>query len=150
MQCYCCSGLPFDQCCKPIVQGDSYAKTPEELMRSRYSAFCTNNACYLVATHWPVDPDSRPQIQKTIDETHWLGLKVIRTDTAKTQLKGSVEFAAFFEEQGVRQLHEKSNFEHRDGKWFYLTGEHLPPIKLGRNEPCFCGSEKKYKKCHGH
>jgi len=23
------------------------------------------------------------------------------------------------------------------------------PVKIGRNEPCFCGSGKKYKKCHG-
>ncbi|MGH2935066.1 MAG: SEC-C metal-binding domain-containing protein [Gaiellaceae bacterium] len=26
------------------------------------------------------------------------------------------------------------------------TGEHT---KLGRNDPCWCGSGKKYKKCHG-
>ena len=32
----------------------------------------------------------------------------------------------------------------------------LPPVpfrraepKLGRNDPCFCGSGRKYKKCHG-
>lgn len=25
----------------------------------------------------------------------------------------------------------------------------LSKIKIGRNEPCFCGSGKKYKKCHG-
>ncbi|HBF39157.1 MAG TPA: anaerobic sulfatase maturase [Firmicutes bacterium] len=25
----------------------------------------------------------------------------------------------------------------------------LPDLKLGRNEPCFCGSGRKYKKCHG-
>jgi uncharacterized protein YecA (UPF0149 family) len=24
-----------------------------------------------------------------------------------------------------------------------------PPAKLGRNDPCPCGSGKKYKKCHG-
>jgi len=24
----------------------------------------------------------------------------------------------------------------------------LPPPKPGRNEPCWCGSGKKYKKCH--
>ncbi len=24
-----------------------------------------------------------------------------------------------------------------------------PPPKLGRNEPCWCGSGKKYKHCHG-
>ena len=23
------------------------------------------------------------------------------------------------------------------------------PVKIGRNDPCFCGSGKKYKKCHG-
>jgi preprotein translocase subunit SecA len=23
------------------------------------------------------------------------------------------------------------------------------PAKLGRNDPCYCGSGKKYKKCHG-
>ena len=33
-------------------------------------------------------------------------------------------------------------------------GEHVAPYrreapKPGRNEPCFCGSGKKYKKCHG-
>jgi preprotein translocase subunit SecA len=33
------------------------------------------------------------------------------------------------------------------------AGRHSPmpvaPPKLGRNDPCFCGSGKKYKKCHG-
>jgi len=24
-----------------------------------------------------------------------------------------------------------------------------PERKLGRNDPCWCGSGKKYKKCHG-
>ena len=33
-------------------------------------------------------------------------------------------------------------------------GDNLAPYrreapKPGRNEPCFCGSGKKYKKCHG-
>jgi len=23
------------------------------------------------------------------------------------------------------------------------------PLKVGRNEPCWCGSGKKYKRCHG-
>jgi preprotein translocase subunit SecA len=30
------------------------------------------------------------------------------------------------------------------------AGGALPDIqKIGRNDPCFCGSGKKYKKCHG-
>jgi len=25
----------------------------------------------------------------------------------------------------------------------------VPAGKIGRNDPCYCGSGKKYKKCHG-
>ena len=27
--------------------------------------------------------------------------------------------------------------------------QHAPSVKPGRNDPCWCGSGKKYKKCHG-
>jgi methionyl aminopeptidase len=35
-------------------------------------------------------------------------------------------------------------------KVFRSTSEHelAPEAKPGRNEPCWCGSGKKYKKCH--
>ncbi|NEQ54934.1 MAG: zinc chelation protein SecC, partial [Leptolyngbya sp. SIO3F4] len=35
------------------------------------------------------------------------------------------------------------------GCWFYLDGEMLPPILPKRNQPCWCGSGKKFKHCHG-
>ncbi|HVN75209.1 MAG TPA: SEC-C metal-binding domain-containing protein [Thermoanaerobaculaceae bacterium] len=34
----------------------------------------------------------------------------------------------------------------------FTTEDHTPvrhPMKVGRNEPCPCGSDKKYKNCHG-
>lgn len=31
-----------------------------------------------------------------------------------------------------------------------IVKDHLKSlVKLGRNDPCHCGSKKKYKKCHG-
>jgi SEC-C motif-containing protein len=48
-----------------------------------------------------------------------------------------------------------SHFEKRDGNWIYIDGDIVPPKpikkdkKIGRNEPCPCGSGKKYKKCCG-
>ncbi|MFO7681614.1 MAG: DUF1186 domain-containing protein [Chloroflexota bacterium] len=33
--------------------------------------------------------------------------------------------------------------------WFNDKVLNLPQQKIGRNEPCPCGSDKKYKKCHG-
>jgi len=119
-------------------------------MRSRYSAFCDNQVPYLISTHWPVDPTASTAIQQTIDSTRWLGLKIIAsTPVTEDDTEGFVEFVAFFEDQGIRQLHEKSRFEKQEGRWFYTSGETLPPLKLGRNDPCFCASGKKFKKCHG-
>jgi hypothetical protein len=34
------------------------------------------------------------------------------------------------------------------GSLFNGKDEILPQVRPGRNEPCWCGSNKKYKKCH--
>jgi SEC-C motif-containing protein len=36
--CICGSSKPFKKCCQRFLSGDRLAKTPEQLMRSRYSA----------------------------------------------------------------------------------------------------------------
>jgi uncharacterized protein len=33
--------------------------------------------------------------------------------------------------------------------WIHEKEKHFPSLKIGRNEPCLCGSGKKYKKCCG-
>ena len=63
--------------------------------------------------------------------------------------KGFVEFMAVFESGGLAQLHERSNFVKESGDWFYLDGTILPPVKPTKGELCWCGSGKKYKRCHG-
>jgi hypothetical protein len=48
-----------------------------------------------------------------------------------------------------RRAPPEPQLENEDGDDFFDNG--LPvraEKKLGRNEPCWCGSEKKYKKCH--
>ena len=34
------------------------------------------------------------------------------------------------------------------GALFSSKDEGMPQVRPGRNEPCWCGSNKKYKKCH--
>ncbi|GAL20360.1 UPF0225 protein YchJ [Vibrio maritimus] len=56
-------------------------------------------------------------------------------------------------------LAERSRFLFEHGQWFYVDGEiddSIPPkrltaesSKVGRNDPCPCGSGKKHKKCCG-
>jgi len=150
--CVCGSQKPAPQCCQPLLDGKVKAATPEALMRSRYAAFCQGNIAYLIATHHPSQrqPDDAQTLQATIATTEWLGLQVLHAaPTAKTDQIGFVEFAAFYQRGTFGQLHERSKFIKEDEQWYYLDGELLPPITLGRNDLCWCGSGKKYKKCHG-
>lgn len=149
--CYCGSEKKFSKCCQPFIQEKQFPETPEQLMRSRYSAFFCGNLDYLIATHWPIDATKKPQLQQTFNTTKWIGLKIIATHTFDENT-GQVEFAAFYAEdqlQQLQQLHEVSTFIKKNQRWYYLTGEHLKPIKLSRNALCICGSQKKFKKCHG-
>jgi SEC-C motif-containing protein len=68
-----------------------------------------------------------------------------------------VEFIASFREEGqLHRHHEVARFLRDQDRWYYMDGaapkpqtlRHEQP-KVGRNDPCPCGSGKKYKKCCG-
>jgi SEC-C motif-containing protein len=151
--CYCQSGNSFETCCGPFLSGNKRPRTPEALMRSRFSAFCTRNVQYLISTRYPSkrEPDESKKLAETMAGTTWLGLAVIHApEPAAGDDIGFVEFAAFYQAAGeVGQLHESSRFMIENGQWYYLDGKMLGPVPMGRNAPCFCNSGKKYKKCHG-
>ena len=122
-------------------------------MRSRFSAFCTKNINYLIATRYQLKREEKEEeaIENIFKNIQWLGLKILKTekDTTNTNIK-YVEFIAFYKSYNTyQQLHEKSQFIYENGKWYYFDGVLLEPIKIGRNEPCWCQSNKKFKKCHG-
>ena len=88
-------------------------------MRSRYSAYAYGDADYLFRT-W--HPRTRP-VDVTVDPyITWTGLEVIDTAAGGSDDdRGEVEFRALFESAGrARSLHERSRFERRAGRWFYL------------------------------
>ena len=67
-----CGGGIFAACCGPFISGSRPAPTAEALMRSRYSAYVTGAADYLLAT-W--HPASRPEGFELQDEIHWQGAR---------------------------------------------------------------------------
>lgn len=146
--CPCQSGLVYQTCCGPLHRHSSQAETAEQLMRSRFSAFCLGEVDYLLDTLHPSQhqPNEREALQKVIAETAWLGLRIVKHKSSGDSAE--VEFVAFYQDQPLGQLHERSRFHREDGQWFYVDGEFLPAIKLGRNEPCICGSGKMVKHCH--
>ncbi|WP_308575573.1 YchJ family metal-binding protein [uncultured Fusobacterium sp.] len=133
-------------------------KTAEELMRARYHAYETCDMEFIKESH---DPDNTEGIdwaecEKWARESQWLGLEIISTTKGGEDDKdGIVEFKATYIENGKTIVHhEKSYFVKKNGVWFYqkwlpITSTRINENKVGRNDPCPCGSGKKYKKCCG-
>jgi SEC-C motif-containing protein len=156
--CPCGSGASFAACCEPIIQGTRESETAEELMRARYSAFVTHAIDFIVAsthsrTRKEVDLDF---IREWSETSTWRGLEILEIKEVNEN-KTFVSFEAQFTQRGEDQRHrEKSLFERENGDWRFVTGDELknPTVRYetprpGRNDPCPCGSGKKYKKCHG-
>jgi SEC-C motif-containing protein len=116
--CPCGTGTGYHACCGPLHHGERHAATAEELMRSRYAAYVCGDADYLFRT-W--HPRTRPA-DVTIDAgVLWIGLDV--TDAAAgghDDDRGEVEFTAAF---AGGEMHERSRFERRAGRWFYVGGD---------------------------
>ncbi len=148
---YCQSRQSFEQCCR-YLDGAEPTPTPEALMRSRYTAFALGDIDYLMKS-WRHSQGLREQTEKWVTEHDWIGLQVMQCRQGGEQQKqGSVEFIAYYRPKGSQERlahHELSNFERIDGSWFYLDGDTPKgaPKKTGRNDPCPCGSGKKFKRC---
>ncbi len=154
--CPCCSGKAYDACCGPVIENES-ASTAVALMRSRFTAYATVQAEYLYKTSHPVTrPESiSEEIESWAKENTWTKLEILNTEKgSKNDAHGTVEFkASYTDSNGKNQVHhERSAFLKENGQWFYKDGIANPPAKntsrkVLRNDPCPCGSGKKYKKC---
>lgn len=128
-------------------------------MRSRYAAYVRGDLDYIERTHAPEAQGAfnRTMAEEMVSRVRWLGLQVRETiGGGADDDTGSVEFAARFRKDGAEHLHhERAHFRRADGRWVYVDGEFNPRgnprrvEKVGRNEPCHCGSGRKFKKCCG-
>lgn len=157
--CPCGSNASYGACCRPVIAGEQKAMTAEQLMRSRYSAYVKKEISYILTS---LHPDHRADYDEKssrawAERAEWHGIKILKTVAGGVDdSEGQVEFVVSYLENGLRQEHhELSTFQKKDGDWFFATGKTMPkPVsralpKTGRNEPCICGSGKKFKKCCG-
>ena len=147
--CPCGSALEYSLCCQRYLTGEQVAPDPASLMRSRYAAFVMRDADYLVKTWHPSchATDFRQEIESGFANTQWSGLTQYETATGKDENEGFVSFVARFKEKGkTGAIIERSRFLKENGQWYYIDGTRP---QFGRNDPCPCGSGKKFKKCCG-
>jgi SEC-C motif-containing protein len=113
--CPCGSGSPYDACCGRLHRGVASAPTPEELMRARYSAYAVGDADFVFTT-W--HPRTRPDDLTLDPELTWVGLRIHAAG------EDWVEFtASYVSRTGAGELHERSRFEQRGGRWVYVDGD---------------------------
>lgn len=118
-KCPCGAGASYLVCCAPLHLGQRAAETPEQLMRSRYSAFVRGDAAYLLRS-WA--PETRPAALGDLGGRRWLGLTVEASGYEGAD-RGWVRFAARFTEGGREgALRETSRFRREDGRWLYVDG----------------------------
>ena len=160
MPCICGLGESTETHCGPIIKGELPPPTAEALMRSRYTAYVLGEIDYILGS---LHPDHRQDVDREATETWskkatWKGLDIVRTEAGgPSDEQGKVEFIARFELSGVPQVHhELASFSKYGGRWYFVDGETIGPKpvvregpRIGRNDPCSCGSGKKYKKCCG-
>ena len=156
--CYCGSGIAFSDCCEPALLGTRPAETAEKLMRARYSAYVAINTDFIFAT---THPDRRKDFDHKgtkdwAESAEWEGLEIVNVqEGGKEDTVGDVEFIARYRINGaLREHHELAHFSKGNGQWFFVDGSMVRPKpiiaeKIGRNDPCPCGSGAKYKKCCG-
>jgi SEC-C motif-containing protein len=153
--CPCGTGKPYTACCEPLLKQRRQASTAEELMRSRFTAhfrkdFAHVHRTFLETAKEPYVPDPE---QKGMA---WTRLVIHSHEPGANADAAFVDFTAYYQEGDKEQaLHEKAAFKRIDGVWLYTGPVRQGPApikssaKVGRNDPCPCGSGKKYKACCG-
>jgi SEC-C motif-containing protein len=158
--CPCGSQVELAQCCLPVIEGKKPAQTAEALLRARYTAFTRGDVDFILSSHHSRTRDEvkRDEIEEWAKDSEWQGLKIVEIQQGGSQDQaGTLIFAAQYrdlKEDKVHEHWEKSFFEKEAGLWKFVDAQGVhwgtykrTDPKVGRNDPCPCGSGKKYKKC---
>ncbi len=160
MLCPCGSEKNYNECCQPVIAGERIAETATELMRARYSAYAQVEMDFLNESLHPDNKDESDSdgSRDWAENSDWHGLEILDVkDGGPDDETGVVEFVAVYTYEGKTQrYHEVADFGKVDDKWYFVEGRpgvRKPVVreepKVGRNDPCPCGSGKKFKKCCG-
>jgi len=132
-------------------------------MRSRFSAYVLQLVPYIARTYHSTKQSDQAttEIRDFAQSAIFLSLQVIAASdvsssdaTAEMPIEsGYVHFTVrFIIGDKLHLLEENSRFLREQQIWSYLDGVLTPHpvLKISRNDPCPCGSGKKYKTCSTH
>jgi len=119
--CFCDTGLLFENCCGLYLDNNQKAPSALALMRSRYSAYASHTADYLLETTYISERKhySKPEILRWAQTNKWQKLEIL------SFTENTVEFKAhFLDSNNIPQVHyEFSTFKFENGSWYYVDGK---------------------------
>jgi SEC-C motif-containing protein len=123
--CICGKSKPFAKCCDRFISGKHNAKTPEQLMRSRFSAYALGGfGKYLISTWLPASSKGLSVSELSEKTVNWQRLKIV--SSSQQGNNGVVEFNAWFykstSSDEMEIMHEISEFVRIQSRWFYVGG----------------------------
>ncbi len=128
MICPCESNREFKSCCGLLIDHGAQASTPEQLMRSRYSAFALKNMKYIYDT---THPQARGEFDKKAnqdwaDQAQFTKLEILNSSVEAN--KGIVEFKAHFKLKDTDPAihHEVAYFRKQEGVWYFRDAKIVP------------------------
>ena len=127
--CPCGSNKKYKKCCKTFHDKISFPKTALELMKSRYSAYATSNAKYIIETTHKDNSDFTDNIKEWENDilifcnnTKFIGLEIL--EFFDDENESFVKFKANMIQQGNDvSFVEKSRFLKVEGIWLYVDGK---------------------------
>lgn len=146
--CPCGNLEPYMLCCGLYIEEGQSPQTPEQLMRSRYTAFTQANTDYIGKTmcHEALKQYDATATRAWALSVQWDRLEVLcAPPVAENASIGIVHFIAHYLDNNLpNTIEEWSEFKFIENQWYYTNS-----VKINRNDLCLCESGKKYKKCCG-
>lgn len=151
--CPCCSTKIYADCCAPYLEGQN-PSTPEAQVRARYTAFALRQLDYVDRTHAPeIRADfNRAEAERIAEACEWENLHIHKVKEYGEL--ADVEYVVKVRHEGRSTIKASSSrFRKENDEWLFISSKSAPHIaslrgpKVGRNDPCPCGSGIKFKKC---
>lgn len=130
--CPCSSGLRLHLCCGPYLKGEREPETPEQMVRSRFTAFALRDAAYwwktLHATHedrQQPEEAARAGFLKSARECRYLALTIRDRQMLAPDRAHVLFHAKIFRGGRDVSFTERSEMVHDGTGWRYASGEFL-------------------------
>ena len=156
-RCPCNSGLPFAECCEPILADIRLAHTPGQVVQARFTAMAAGDMDFFrksIVRRFR-NRFREDDIRAVSRRLRFRAIRITREEIIGVLRRQAIVQSRVTCGKGSKlSTHaERTYLQRETGAWRVthvdLVTATPPPAGRSRNAPCACGSGRKYKRCCG-